>query len=71
MGDSPVWLWCEVNEWLTHLDLSDGMRRPSRYEMNEIDTLLPYIPATGVEALHYRPRVSLMSLLVASNTTKE
>ncbi|QVQ51507.1 hypothetical protein J4H86_22350 [Spiractinospora alimapuensis] len=64
VGDAPVWLWCEVNEWLEQIDRGDGRRRPNRYELSEIDALLPYVPATGHAAIHHRPRVALVELML-------
>lgn len=64
VGDAPVWLWCEVNKWLEQIDRGDGRKRPDRYELSEIDALLPYVPATGYAAVHHRPRVSLIELMV-------
>lgn len=37
VGRTRVWLWAEVSAWLKHLGMDDGLARPSREEMTEID----------------------------------
>ncbi|WP_431931448.1 helix-turn-helix transcriptional regulator [Nonomuraea jabiensis] len=37
IGRARVWLWSEVSAWLKHLGIDDGLARPSREEMTEID----------------------------------
>ncbi|MQS09052.1 helix-turn-helix transcriptional regulator [Streptomyces alkaliphilus] len=39
-GRSPVWLWTEVNAWLTERGLGDGVGHPTREEMTDIDFFL-------------------------------
>jgi predicted DNA-binding transcriptional regulator AlpA len=39
-GQSLVWHWAEVNDWLAPLGLADGETRPSRAEAARIDVLL-------------------------------
>ncbi len=40
IGRARVWLWSEVSMWLRHIGIDDGLARPSREEMNEIDCRL-------------------------------
>ncbi|MBX6168987.1 MAG: hypothetical protein IRY84_15285 [Thermobispora bispora] len=51
-GRSQIWLWSEVNEWLAQHGLSDGVNRPSRSEMADIDSALNC-------RLHHRTKLSL------------
>ncbi|MEV5411141.1 hypothetical protein AB0K60_20160 [Thermopolyspora sp. NPDC052614] len=37
VGRARVWLWSEVSAWLKHIGIDDGLARPDRDEMNEID----------------------------------
>ncbi|WP_052423088.1 hypothetical protein [Nonomuraea candida] len=39
-GRTQVWLWTEVNAWLRQLGKDDGVNRPSRNEMADIDSAL-------------------------------
>lgn len=39
-GRARVWLWTEVNSWLAQHNLSDGVNRPAREEMADIDSAL-------------------------------
>ncbi|WP_131740355.1 helix-turn-helix transcriptional regulator [Actinomadura roseirufa] len=40
VGRTQAWLWTEVNAWLERIDKGDGVLRPNRYEMAEIDAAL-------------------------------
>lgn len=42
VGRTRVWLWAEVNAWLKHLGMDDGLARPTREEMTEIDYRLQH-----------------------------
>ncbi|MEU0520907.1 helix-turn-helix domain-containing protein [Streptosporangium sp. NPDC006007] len=39
-GRAQVWLWTEVNEWLEQIVRGDGVNRPTRNEMADIDSAL-------------------------------
>jgi predicted DNA-binding transcriptional regulator AlpA len=39
-GRARVWLWTEVNSWLAHHGLDDGVNGPNREEMADIDSAL-------------------------------
>ncbi|MFG3442972.1 helix-turn-helix transcriptional regulator [Nonomuraea sp. NPDC047897] len=39
-GRAQVWLWVEVNAWLKQRGLDDGVDRPDRNEMADIDSAL-------------------------------
>ncbi|MCE7080514.1 AlpA family transcriptional regulator [Streptomyces sp. ST2-7A] len=39
-GRSPLWLWTEVNAWLTERGVGDGVGHPTREEMTDIDFFL-------------------------------
>ncbi|WP_147268360.1 hypothetical protein [Spongiactinospora rosea] len=39
-GRAQVWLWVEVNSWLEHQGMDDGVNRPSRNEIADIDSAL-------------------------------
>lgn len=40
VGRARVWLWAEVNRWLAHLGMDDGLAHPTREEMTDIDLML-------------------------------
>lgn len=46
-GRTKVWLWSEVNEWLSQHGLGDDIRLPSRMEMADIDSALNYATHLG------------------------
>ncbi|WP_155128803.1 helix-turn-helix transcriptional regulator [[Actinomadura] parvosata] len=39
-GRTQVWLWVEVNAWLKQQGLDDGVARPNRIDMADIDSAL-------------------------------